>query len=76
MLLAGSLVSAVFFLVGFVLSSTLASNAGVVAMLLTPVVGLVTTIGEVRREQPQTALAAVGVIAILAVAVGVAVLAR
>ena len=75
-LLGGSLLSAVLFAVGFVLNSTLASNAGVVAMLLTPVVGLITTIAEVGTSQRQTALVAMGVIGVLAVAVGVAVLAR
>jgi hypothetical protein len=75
-LLGGSLLSAVLFAAGFVLDSAVASNAGVLAMLLTPVAGLITTITEVWRGQRLTAWVAMGVLTVLAVAVGVAVFAR
>jgi hypothetical protein len=82
-LLAGSLLAAVFFAVGFALHFVLESNlattaamAGVLTMLATPVVGLVATAIELREGQREATLLAVGVMAVLAVAVAVAILAR
>jgi hypothetical protein len=82
-LLVGSVISAVLFAAGLVLSAVgqgvagaAASNVGVLAILLTPVCGLIMTIAETRRAQRQTTVAALGVIGVLAVAVGVALVAH
>lgn len=48
------------------------STAGVIAMLATPVAGLVVTAFEVRTSSPRTAVAAAGVVAVLALGLAVA----
>jgi hypothetical protein len=79
LLLGGTLVSAVCFAVGFVLgliglvpTGEFMSTVGVLAILATPAVALVSTALELREDQPQAAMLAVGVLGVLAVAVGVA----
>ena len=83
LLLVGTLVSAIWFATGFVLGliglvpiGTLLSNMGVLTILATPAAALVSTAVELRKPQPQASLLAVGVLAVLAVAVGVALFAH
>ena len=83
LLLGGTLVSAICFGAGFVLGliglvpyGEVVSNAGVLTILATPAVALVSTAIELRKPQPQAAWLAVGVLAVLAVAVGVALFAH
>jgi hypothetical protein len=83
LLLGGTLVSAVCFAVGFGLGliglvpiGALLSNVGVLTILATPAVALISTALELRKGQPQASLLAVGVLAVLAVAVGVALFAH
>jgi hypothetical protein len=82
-LLLGTLASAILFGAGFLLGiagyqqlGTVASNAGVVVLLATPAFALITTMAELRETQPQASVLAVGVLGVLAVAVGVALLAH
>jgi hypothetical protein len=82
-LLVGTLLSALGFAVGlgltFVGSAALAasaSNVGVLVLLATPVLGLVVSAIELRRAQPQAALMAIAVLAVLGVAVLVALVAH
>ena len=83
MLLSGTLISALFFAAGFVLGliglppfGAVLSNIGIVTILATPAVALVATALETRKVQPQAAWLSVGVLAVLAVAVGVALFAH
>jgi len=83
LLLGGTLVSAICFAAGFVLGliglvpvGEFVSNLGVLTILATPAVALVSTALELRKGQPQASLLAVGVLAVLAVAVGVALFAH
>jgi hypothetical protein len=83
LLLAGTLASAALFAAGFLLGiagdeqlGTIASNAGVLVLLATPAVALITTSAELRERQPQASALAVGVLAVLAVALGVALFAH
>jgi hypothetical protein len=83
LLLGGTLVSALCFGAGFVLGliglppvGAVLSNIGVVTILATPAVALVATALELRARERQAALLAVGVLVVLAVAVGVALIAR
>ena len=83
LLLGGTLVSAICFAAGFVLGliglvplGVLVSNLGVLTILATPALALVSTAVELRKPQPHAAWLAVGVLAVLAVAVGVALLAH
>lgn len=84
-LAAGTLISAVCFVVGFVLNLVGAdasatgpgrdwSNAGVITLLATPAAGLVATALELRHVQPRSAALALAVLGILAIAVAVALL--
>jgi hypothetical protein len=82
-LLVGTLVSALGFLVGlgltFIGSSALAafaSNVGILVLLATPVLGLVVSAIELRRSQPQAAVSAIAVLGVLGVAVLVALVAH
>lgn len=82
-LLIGTLMSALAFAIGFVLTfagesgaAAIASAAGILVLLATPAVGLVLSAAELRRTEPQAAALALAVLAVLAVAVGVALLAR
>ncbi len=82
-LLVGTLLSALAFLVGLGLTfigsaalATFASNVGILVLLGTPVLGLVVSAIELRRSQLQAALMAVAVLAILGVAVAVALVAH
>jgi len=82
-LLAGTLASAALFTAGFLIGiagdrqlGTIASNAGVLVLLATPAAALITTTAELRETQPQASALAVGVLVVLAVAVGVALLAH
>ncbi len=82
-LLVGTLLSALGFLVGlgltFIGSSALASFASNVAILLllaTPVLGLVVSAIELRRSQPRAAILAAAVLGVLSVAVAVALIAH
>ena len=54
----------------------LASTVGILVLLATPAAGLVATFVELRPFQPRAALLAIGVLAILAVAAGVALVSR
>ena len=79
LLLGGTVISALCFAAGFVLgliglvpTAADLSKLGVVTILATPAVALVATAFELRRGQPQAAWLAVGVLGVLAVAVGVA----
>lgn len=79
----GTLVSALAFSVGLGLTvvdaaaaAAIAANVGTVTLLATPAVGLVVSALELRTSQRQTAWLAVGVLALLAIAVVVALLAR
>jgi len=79
LLLGGTLLSAACFAAGFVLgliglvpTGELMSTMGVVTILATPAVALVSTALELREGQPQAAMLALGVLGVLAVAVGVA----
>jgi hypothetical protein len=79
LLLGGTLLSAVCFAAGLVLGliglvpvGESLSNLGVVTILATPAVALVSTALELRKGQPQAAMLALGVLGVLAVAVGVA----
>jgi hypothetical protein len=83
LLLGGTLVSALCFAAGFALGliglvpiGALLSNLGILTILATPAVALVSTAVELRRPQPHSAWLAVGVLAVLAVAVGVALFAH
>jgi len=83
LLLGGTVVSALCFAAGFGLGliglppvGTALSNIGVVTILATPAVALVSTALELRQRQPQAAALAVGVLVVLAVAVGVALFVR
>ena len=83
LLLLGTLVSATLFGVGFLLGvagyeepAAMASNAGVLLLLATPAIGLISTSAELRETQPQASVLAIGVLAVLAVAVVVALLAH
>ena len=83
LLLGGTVISALCFGAGFVLGlvglppvGAALSNVGVVTILVTPAVALVATAAELRKAQPQAAWLAVGVLAVLAVAVGVALFAH
>jgi predicted PurR-regulated permease PerM len=82
-LTAGTVVSAAFFVVALGLAAaqfnepaTVAANAGVVALLLTPAAGLVATAVELRDLQPRAAALAVVVLVILALAAVVALVSR
>jgi hypothetical protein len=82
-LLFGTLISAVCFVAGFGLGlvkasdlSALASGAGIVSLLATPVVGLLASAAELRQLQRPAMLVALGVLAVLSLAVAVAILAR
>jgi hypothetical protein len=82
-LLVGTLASAVLFAAGFVAGlagnegvGALLSNVGVLAILATPAAALVATAAESRTLQPQVMWLAFGVLAVLAVAVGVALFAH
>jgi ammonia channel protein AmtB len=79
LLLGGTLLSAVCFATGLVLGliglvpvGQFVSNVGVLTILATPAVALVSTAVELRKLQPQASLLAVGVLGVLAVAVAVA----
>jgi hypothetical protein len=83
LLLGGTLISAICFAAGFVLGliglppvGAVLSNIGVVTILATPAVALVATAVELRRPQPQAAWLAIGVLAVLALAVAVALVAH
>jgi hypothetical protein len=83
LLLLGTLASAALFGAGLLLGiagykelGTAASNAGVLVLLATPAVALISTAAELRETQPQASVLAIGVLAVLAVAVGVALLAH
>jgi hypothetical protein len=82
-LLLGTLASAVCFAAGFLVGiagdeqlGTMLSNAGVLVLLATPAVALIATWLEMREKQPQASLLAIGVLAVLAVAVAVALFAH
>lgn len=83
LLLFGTVASAVCFAAGFLLGiagdeqlGTVASNAGILVLLATPAIGLIATTVELRETQPQASVLAIGVLAVLAVAVVVALLAH
>ena len=82
-LLLGTLVSAGCFAAGFLLGvagdkqlGAMASIAGVVVLLATPAVALIATAAELRVKERQASVLAIGVLAVLAVAVAVALLAH
>jgi hypothetical protein len=82
-LLLGTLLSAVCFLIGLGLTfagaagaAAIASGLGVLALLLTPALGLVMSALELRPQQPQAAWMALAVLAVLGVAVAVALVAH
>jgi hypothetical membrane protein len=79
LLLGGTLMSALCFAAGFGLAlvglvplGALVSNIGVLAILIAPAAALVATAAELRKTQRSAAWLAVGVLGVLAVAVGVA----
>lgn len=57
-------------------AASLASTVGILVLLATPAAGLVATFVELRPFQPRAALLAMGVLAILAFAAGVALVSR
>jgi hypothetical protein len=82
-LLVGTLLSALVFLVGLGLTfigspalAAFASNLGILVLLATPVLGLLVSALELRRAQRQAALMAVAVLGVLGVAVLVALFAH
>ena len=82
-LLGGSLLSAVCFVVGVGLglvsagdAAALVASVGVLVLLSTPALGLVASAFELRRAQPHAAWLALAVLGVLGLAVGVALLAR
>jgi len=82
-LLVGTMLSAVAFVVGLGLTflgvaggASIASGLGIVVLLVTPAVALVVSAVELRASQPQAAKLAVAVLGVLVVAVGVALFAH
>jgi hypothetical protein len=82
-LLVGTVLSALWFLVGlgltFIGSSALAafaSNVGILFLLATPAMGLVVSAIELRRSQPRATTLAAAVLGVLIVAVAVALVAH
>jgi hypothetical protein len=82
-LTAGSMISAALFVGGLVSAAarlpefaTLLANLGVVTLLATPALGLITTFVELRRLQPRSAWLAVVVLLVLGVATTVALVSR